>query len=164
MPAAMTKPLLFPCPFCGGEADMGNAKGGYFVNCIECLAATNLLMPDLGVTAQAAADQWNTRTEQLVDAGVPGVLIIECDRPLPQNQRAILQHALHACLPPTHKALVLEQGMKVARPDDARLARIEATLGRLITALADETDPDADTDPAASLDGGKTAARPVAHL
>lgn len=51
---------LLPCPFCGGEADFGQQIGGYFVNCVECLASTNVIV-DHRLTKQEAADKWNTR-------------------------------------------------------------------------------------------------------
>ena len=53
---------LKPCPFCGGEAGVGSGKGGSFVNCIECLASTNILT-DAKLDEFEAVDCWNTRAE-----------------------------------------------------------------------------------------------------
>lgn len=53
---------LLPCPCCGGEAAFGDLEIGkhFFVHCVECLAATNHLVPH-GNTKEIAAKLWNTR-------------------------------------------------------------------------------------------------------
>jgi len=54
------KQELKPCPFCGQAAGMGSGPDGYFINCIGCLASTNILtLP--GNTEQDVIDLWNTR-------------------------------------------------------------------------------------------------------
>lgn len=52
---------LKPCPFCGGEAAIGATLKGEFVNCVECLASTNVLLQDATTKAEAVA-AWNRRT------------------------------------------------------------------------------------------------------
>lgn len=60
---------LLPCPFCGGEASIGegslslNGDRYYFVNCADCLASTNILIPESApYTKQMATKYWNRRT------------------------------------------------------------------------------------------------------
>jgi Lar family restriction alleviation protein len=60
---------LKPCPFCGGEASIGKSSlsssgdNYYFVNCTECLSATNHLVPESApYTEKMAIEAWNTRT------------------------------------------------------------------------------------------------------
>lgn len=53
-------PSLSPCPFCGGEAAVGGSPEGAFVNCVECLASTNILAPWNGLPEDAIAE-WNRR-------------------------------------------------------------------------------------------------------
>ena len=52
---------LKPCPFCGGDASVGHTKVAYFVNCPDCLVATNILAPDSGQTKAEVIAAWNTR-------------------------------------------------------------------------------------------------------
>ena len=60
---------LLPCPFCGGEAGMGEAMAGpwrpqkwFWVNCCECLASTNQLTGESArFTAEEAIAAWNQR-------------------------------------------------------------------------------------------------------
>jgi hypothetical protein len=58
-------PWLLPCPFCGGEVtSIGTSPAGFFVNCPECLASTNILVPEVGAaTQEEAVREWNTRTD-----------------------------------------------------------------------------------------------------
>ena len=71
----MANDELKPCPFCGGDASIGNGLKGhdgdyYFVNCTDCLASTNLLIVEGNeLTRDAAIAAWNTRA--------PGWLPIE---------------------------------------------------------------------------------------
>lgn len=58
----MTDPELLPCPFCGGDAAMGTGETYAFVNCVECLAATNHLM-NCDTTRDEAIAAWNTRAD-----------------------------------------------------------------------------------------------------
>jgi len=51
---------LLPCPFCGGDAARGRSTDGPFINCMDCLAATNLLVPR-GQSVDDAVAAWNTR-------------------------------------------------------------------------------------------------------
>ena len=53
-------PDLKPCPFCGGEAEIGFVFGRAGVMCNECNCTIRC---DLGSTPQDAADEWNTRAE-----------------------------------------------------------------------------------------------------
>ena len=55
---------LKSCPFCGGDASIGDSGDYHFVNCAECLATTNLLTIDaMQYTKEEAAERWNTRPE-----------------------------------------------------------------------------------------------------
>ncbi len=57
--------VLKPCPFCGGEAGIGTGPRHFFVNCVECLASTNLLTPEgLVTTKEEAAELWNNRVKE----------------------------------------------------------------------------------------------------
>lgn len=51
---------LLPCPFCRGEAYLGATNDGSFVNCADCLASTNVLIPDKSNDAEAIL-AWNSR-------------------------------------------------------------------------------------------------------
>lgn len=60
---------LKPCPFCGGEAAVGsglsNDEEYYFVNCADCLAATNHLICECAPkTKKEAAGKWNQRHDR----------------------------------------------------------------------------------------------------
>lgn len=56
---------LLTCPFCGGEAEIGSVEEyietHYFVNCVECLASTNVLVNSHMTTKEEAIELWNTR-------------------------------------------------------------------------------------------------------
>lgn len=160
----MSGPGLLPCPFCGEPADFGRTGSAReavpFVNCTGCLAALGHLMPDPGMDEQAVADQWNSRTGGAAPiAGVPGLLVLECTRPLTEQQRETMRLISERALPPGARLLVLEPGVRLARPDVDALHRLEAKVDSLIAALADEGgEPDAG-DPLASLDGGRAPVR-----
>jgi Lar family restriction alleviation protein len=54
---------LRECPHCGGRASVGRQKEAYFVNCVDCLASTNLLIQEaMPETEAEAIEQWNART------------------------------------------------------------------------------------------------------
>ena len=54
---------LLPCPFCGGPADFGVSRQFSFVNCIECMASTDVLLGDgAKYTKEEAAASWNARS------------------------------------------------------------------------------------------------------
>lgn len=57
---------LLPCPFCGGEAALGAIERHAFVNCVECLASTNILT-EPGCSKEQAAETWNKRAPKMRD-------------------------------------------------------------------------------------------------
>lgn len=53
---------LLPCPFCGGEAVYAYEKGGEYIRCQGCDAATTIVFP-LHESAEAKVRElWNRRT------------------------------------------------------------------------------------------------------
>lgn len=60
---------LKPCPFCGGEAELGTKKlVGLLMSaivCPKCKASTNIFdeFTDVDTAEKAAVDAWNRRTE-----------------------------------------------------------------------------------------------------
>ena len=67
---------LKPCPFCGGEAGIGEYDSDpdgpfYFVNCTDCMASTNVLLGgQYRFTEAEAIAAWNTRaTSSAPDVG-----------------------------------------------------------------------------------------------
>lgn len=167
-------PALLPCPLCGEPADFGRtAAPGRppgvstpFVNCTGCLAAIGLLMPDEGATEQDLADQWNNRTGGAAPmAGLPGLLVLEASRPLTPEQRDTIQRMTERALPRGATLLVLEPGIRLARPDIDAMARIEQKLDALLQAIEDaDPDPDAGADPTANLDSPTVHAPPTPTL
>lgn len=51
-------PELLPCPFCGGEAELGGMDGNLYVRCISCLCDG----PIFQHTVAEAISTWNTRS------------------------------------------------------------------------------------------------------
>lgn len=63
---------LKPCPFCSGDAAMGSGPNYHFVNCIDCMASTNLILADSHMPTEAEAiTAWNTRTLTPAQAAGP---------------------------------------------------------------------------------------------
>lgn len=59
----MSEPTLKPCPFCGGNAGVGQCfddKSYYFINCGECNASTDQLS-GWPYTKQQVINAWNKR-------------------------------------------------------------------------------------------------------
>lgn len=55
---------LLPCPFCGGEASTGQGKAYFFVNCIDCMASTDVLLAESREWSKAEAiAAWNRRAQ-----------------------------------------------------------------------------------------------------
>lgn len=52
----MSKTVLKPCPFCGGEAERTECLSGVFVQCHKCWVSTNVFS-----SQGAAARAWNRR-------------------------------------------------------------------------------------------------------
>ena len=67
-PVAVSE-MLKPCPFCGGKASFGTmptfrGDDAYFVSCSDCLASTNILVPDVAAESkEEAAMVWNRREQ-----------------------------------------------------------------------------------------------------
>jgi Lar family restriction alleviation protein len=62
--------ILKPCPFCGSKkigfgVNTLETPRWWFVNCTDCLASTNNLIPDNGLAEEEskvqAAEAWNRR-------------------------------------------------------------------------------------------------------
>jgi len=80
-PVALPHEELKPCPFCGGEANIGTVKYakdsqdaklngrnvGYYGQCISCSAT--MCFGLAYETKQIAAEKWNRRTGEVADAG-----------------------------------------------------------------------------------------------
>ena len=56
--------VLRPCPFCGGEAELYEDKGGYSVDCRVCGAAVGYFGKGLPYAKGAAIGTWNQRAER----------------------------------------------------------------------------------------------------
>jgi hypothetical protein len=161
---------LLPCPFCGTvPEEFGRGPdGAIFANCPDCLASIGALTPAYR-TEQEAGEAWNTRAlPSRVETGIPGVLVIEATRHLSSEERAWITSTAEKALPPGHRCLVLDAGLRVAPMTDARLVRIEERLDALLDAIASEGQEEAEEseDRTASLDGsetGRAAIRPL-HL
>lgn len=55
---------LKPCPFCGGDAGIGGGVNYRFVNCMSCMASTNIILADSHMPTEAEAiAAWNTRVD-----------------------------------------------------------------------------------------------------
>lgn len=54
----MTDAQLKPCPFCGGEAELGGMDGNLYVRCISCLCDG----PIFQHTVAEPISTWNTRS------------------------------------------------------------------------------------------------------
>lgn len=88
------------------------------------------------------------------------VIVIEADRPLTAKQRAQMQETLAEALSGTNqRALVLDGGMRLARPTDEQvdalrqdIARVEEKLDSLLQALAEEGGEE-EQGPSITLDG-----------
>lgn len=57
---------LKPCPFCGGEAEFYEDKGGFSVYCDFCGVGVDYYSKGLDDAKQQAADAWNRRSPEIV--------------------------------------------------------------------------------------------------
>jgi Lar family restriction alleviation protein len=63
---------LLPCPFCGGEAVVGEGLSGgslgnahyYFVNCTECLSSNSMGADAQVWSREYAIEHWNMRISE----------------------------------------------------------------------------------------------------
>lgn len=61
-PAELCSSDLLACPFCGGQATMGETPdGGRYVQCNECLTSSRLIYPDKIDPKPLLLEAWNTR-------------------------------------------------------------------------------------------------------
>jgi len=62
------------CPFCGGEASLGEGHSGgstsdrkyVFVNCVECLMSNDMIANMQVFDKEMAIEHWNTRSDAVV--------------------------------------------------------------------------------------------------
>lgn len=53
---------LKPCPFCGGDAEIGDHRASVYVECTECGATSAEIMAHIDYCAKdIAIEKWNER-------------------------------------------------------------------------------------------------------
>ena len=58
----MSKTVLKPCPFCGGDAEIGENWDGFFVRCSKCRFSTPSYRPK---KKGMAVNEWNQRVREV---------------------------------------------------------------------------------------------------
>jgi len=74
-------PELLPCPFCGGEGEMVEAKEAgpqaYVICCKKCLCSSRVIFALMDAVANDLISAWNTRTNlipaMLAEARAKGI-------------------------------------------------------------------------------------------